>query len=180
MKALVVYESMYGNTHLVADAIADGLRQSARYTDVNVVPVNDATRELVLDAHLVVVGGPTHAHAMSHTSTRRSAVAAAQKPGSALDLDPDADGPGLREWFPTLGRVTSNAAAFDTRFHGPPVLTGRASIGIARKLRHHGFTMVAEPESFLIDKTTHLDADALTKARAWGAALAEVTAPSVA
>jgi len=26
MKALVVYESMYGNTHLVADAIADGLR----------------------------------------------------------------------------------------------------------------------------------------------------------
>ena len=26
MKAVVVYESMYGNTHLVADAIATGLR----------------------------------------------------------------------------------------------------------------------------------------------------------
>ena len=29
MKAVVVYESMYGNTHLVADAIGAGLRERA-------------------------------------------------------------------------------------------------------------------------------------------------------
>ncbi len=44
MRALVVYESMYGNTHAVASNIADGLR--ADY-EVTLVPVAEATAELV-------------------------------------------------------------------------------------------------------------------------------------
>jgi flavodoxin len=28
MRALIIYESMFGNTHAVADAIAEGLRTS--------------------------------------------------------------------------------------------------------------------------------------------------------
>ena len=41
MRALVVYESMYGNTHLIADAIADGLRETA---DVVVGSVHEEYR----------------------------------------------------------------------------------------------------------------------------------------
>ncbi len=37
MKAVVIYESMYGNTHLIADAIAEGLRT---HGEVAVVPVD--------------------------------------------------------------------------------------------------------------------------------------------
>jgi len=46
---------MYGNTHLVADAIGRGL---ARSSEVTVVSVDDADLALVADADLVVVGGP--------------------------------------------------------------------------------------------------------------------------
>lgn len=176
MKALIVYESMYGNTHLVADAIADGLRPVA---EVEVVPVEVATRARVADADLLVVGGPTHVHGLSRASTRKAAVEAAEKPGRELDVDPDAEGPGLRDWFETLVDLTGPAAAFDTRADASPVLTGRASKGIARRLRHAGATVVVPPESFLVTKADELVPDELDHARAWGARLAgELTAAS--
>jgi hypothetical protein len=169
MKAVVVYESMYGNTHQIANAIAEGLRPVA---EVVVVPVGEADAELVKTADLVVVGGPTHAHGMSHASTRKGAVEAAEKPGSDLVLEPDADDPGLREWFASLDRVFTRAAAFDTRFDLPAAVTGRASKGIARKLRHHGATLIAEPESFFVKKDNHLEPDQEIRAREWGTELA--------
>src|SRR6516162_8654614 len=100
MKAVVVYESMYGNTHLVADAIAEGLRVEG---EAVVVPVQEAVPELLAIADLFVVGGPTHVHAMSRATTRKAAVDAAQKPENELTVDPDAEGPGLRDWFDELG-----------------------------------------------------------------------------
>src|SRR5438874_4932720 len=110
MRAVVIYDSMYGNTHVVAQAIAKGLGATV---EVVVVPVDEAKSELLDGADLVVVGGPTHAHGMSRRSTRQAAVAAAHKPGSDLAIDPDAEGPGLREWFATLDRIGGRAAAFD-------------------------------------------------------------------
>ena len=93
MRALVVYESMYGNTHLIADAIGAGLG-----SDATVVSVHDATRELVEAADLLVVGGPTHIHGLTRESSRKAAADAAAKPDSTLTMDPDAFGDGLREW----------------------------------------------------------------------------------
>jgi hypothetical protein len=174
MNAVVVYESMYGNTHLVADAVAGGLREGS-IDEVAVVPVEDASWKLVADADLVVVGGPTHAHGMSRASTRRAAVDAAAKEGSDLSLDADAEGPGLRDWFETLGPLTS-VAAFDTRMKAPAALSGRASKGIARRLREHGGTLVVEPESFLVTKENHLVDDEADHARTWGSRLAEAMA----
>ena len=170
MKAVVVYESMYGNTHLIAGAIADGLRASA---DVTVVPVDGADDALLADADLVVVGGPTHVHGMTRESTRKAAVEAAQKPDSDLELDPDAEGEGLREWFDGLGdsKPHAAAAAFDTRMHGPPAITGRASKGIAKRLRAHGFAVVAEPESFIVTKENHLEDHEIEHAQEWGSGL---------
>jgi hypothetical protein len=169
MRAVVVYESMYGNTHLVAAAISQGLVGGG---EVSVVPVDEATAELLDGADLLVVGGPTHIHGMSRPSTRKGAIDAAAKPDSGLTLDPDAEGPGLRDWFDALGSLDAEAAAFDTRMDGPPALTGRASKGIARRLRHHGLHLVEEPESFLVSKENHLEPGEEAHARAWGEKLA--------
>jgi flavodoxin len=68
MRAVVVYESMYGNTHLVADAIGAGLSTAL---NVSVVPVSQASQAVLADASLVVVGGPTHVHGMSRAAPRR-------------------------------------------------------------------------------------------------------------
>jgi Flavodoxin len=168
MRALVVYESMYGNTHVVASNIADGLRATH---EVTVVPVAEATGELVAAADLLVVGGPTHLHGMSSTSSRQKARQAAAKPDSGLSLDPDADGPALRDWLGGLGGRHMLAAAFDTRLNGAPFMTGRASRGIGSLLKRHGYHLVVAPESFLIGKgNTLLDGEAL-RARRWGEAL---------
>jgi hypothetical protein len=175
MRAVVVYESMYGNTHLVADAIGAGLETAF---DVWVVPVSRADPAVLDGAALVVVGGPTHVHGMSRASTRKAAVEAADKPASPLKLEPDAAGPGLRDWFASLGHYPVKAAAFDTRIHAPAAFTGRASKGVARLLHAHGFDVIAEPESFLVTKQDRLEPDETTRAREWGSKLAASIAPS--
>jgi hypothetical protein len=175
MRAVVVYESMYGNTHMVADAIAAGLRTAL---NVSVVPVAQAGAAVLADADLVVVGGPTHAHGMSRAATRKAAVQAADNPASNLKAEPDAPGPGLREWFGSLGRYPARAAAFDTRVHGPAALTGRASKGIIRLLRAHGFDVAAEPESFLVTRQDRLVPGEFARAREWGTTLAAGLIPN--
>jgi hypothetical protein len=175
MRAVVVYESMYGNTHLVADAIGAGLGTAL---DVSVVPVSQVGPAVLADADLVVVGGPTHVHGMSRTATRKAAVENAKKPVSELKVEPGALGPGLREWFDSLGHYPVKAAAFDTRMHGPATLTGRASKGAARLLREHGFDVVAEPESFLVTKQDRLEPQETARAREWGTTLAVGIAPN--
>jgi hypothetical protein len=169
MNILVVYESSYGNTHLIAEAIGEGLGAGS---NVEVLPVAKAAPERVRRAGLVVVGGPTHAHGMSRAQTRRAAVDAADKPASQLRLDPDAEGIGLREWFNELGSITTSAAAFDTRVDAPALITGRASKGISRQLRWLGFRETAEPMSFLVSKDNHLADGQLAAARQWGELLA--------
>lgn len=166
MRAVVVYESMFGNTHAIAEAIGRGLSGGC---DVVVVPVERAGPDVLAGADLVVVGGPTHAHGMSREGTRHAAVTMAAKPDAVVVLDPDAEGPGLRDWFEAVGALPHAAAAFDTRGHAPAVFTGRASKGITRKLRHHGCAIVAEPESFfVVGKDTHLERGELARAEEWG------------
>lgn len=165
MRALVVYESMYGNTHAVATSIAAGL---AATHEVTLVPVTRATRELVAAADLLVVGGPTHMHGMSSASSRRMAAETAGKQGSGLTMDPDADGPGVRGWLGGVSTGQGLAAAFDTRLSGMAALTGRASRGISGLLKRDGYRLVAAPESFLVSKQSVLLDGEAERARSWG------------
>jgi hypothetical protein len=174
MRALVVYESMYGNTHVIATNIAGGLRATH---EVTLVPVAAATADLVAQADLLVVGAPTHVHRLSTASTRQAARKAAAKPDSGLTLDPDAGGPAVRDWLGGLAdRNQALAAAFDTRLTGNPALTGRASRGIVRLLSRHGYFVVMPAESFLIGKQNALIEEENLRARHWGARLGSVAA----
>ncbi|MEO6826655.1 MAG: flavodoxin domain-containing protein [Microbacteriaceae bacterium] len=168
MHAIVVYESMYGNTRHVAEAIARGLGGPG---PVRVVPVSVAKDVNLEDLDLVVVGGPTHVHGMSRVSTRHAADDAAIASGGDLVMEPDSASEGVREWLASLSSMTGRAAAFDTRVDAAPLLTGRASKGIARRLQAAGFELVDQPESFLVDKATQLLAGEEQRAEAWGAGL---------
>jgi len=80
MRTLVVYESMDGNTHSIAEAIAEGLRS---HGEAQVVSTGGVTDALLGSADLLVAGGPTHVHGMARETTRTGARDTAAKPGSA-------------------------------------------------------------------------------------------------
>lgn len=155
MSALVVFESMFGNTKEIACAIAEGIGGHARVTSIEFL-----TEDALNDVELLVVGGPTHAHGMSRPQTRDDA----HRQGA-----PTAE-TGVRERLPALGQqVMRGAAAFDTRIDKPRLITGAASKGIERSLRHLGYHIVAPAESFLVDGTKGpLLPGELERARAWG------------
>jgi hypothetical protein len=171
MRALVVHESMFGNTEVVAEAIGAGL--AAEGIEVDVVPVRDAPVGLE-DIDLLVVGGPTHAFSMSRPATRADAEA------KGADHDA-AEGVGLREWIDRIQPVPRVAVAvFDTKVRHPH-LPGSAARAARKHLRSHGFKAVDPPTTFWVDGMAGplLDGEE-ERARAWAADLgAAVVAHSV-
>lgn len=168
MTVVVVYESMYGNTHRIAEAISQGLIEAGAPAEV--ISIAAARERELHPGDVLVVGAPTHVHGLSRASTRSAAVQSAPEQG--LTTDAVAQGEGMREWLETLQANGAPAAAFDTRAKGPAVLTGRASRAIAKALRRHGFDLVAEPESFLVTSDHQLLPEEITRAHRWGAELA--------
>jgi flavodoxin len=164
MDVLVVYESIYGNTHAIADAIADGARDGG--ATVTVHPVATAPPPATTD--LLVVGGPTHMHGLTSSLSRKQAIKAAEEDEQPVDPDVDADH-GLRSWLKALDEgYGGRAAAFDTRGDANSALTGSAARGIARRLRHHGYDVDGR-ESFLVDDAEGPLAEGeIDRARAWG------------
>jgi hypothetical protein len=171
MKALVIYESMYGNTREIAEAIAAGIGVTA---DVQLVTTTEALDALTENPGLVVMGGPTHGHGMSRVSTRQAAITDGDKAGSWLRVEPHADGPGVRDVLESIKTLDAHAAAFDTRIRMPAWLSGRAAKGIDRELRRRGARIVTAPESFFVTKQTRLVAGETDRARHWGEQLAEM------
>lgn len=168
MTVLVVYESMYGNTHVVADAIARGLGEAG--VPAEVLSIREAWGRPLGPEDALVVGGPTHGHGLSREASRGQAVQDAERHQRTVDAS--AEGPGVREWLASLPEGTGRAAAFDTRIKGPRLLTGQASRKIADVLEEHGHRVVAQPESFLVTTGNELVPGEADRARQWGTALA--------
>ncbi|MFE6867254.1 flavodoxin family protein [Kitasatospora sp. NPDC057692] len=176
MHTVIVYESLYGNTREIAEAIAEGVHGADPAASVDCLPVAEASAERTGSADLLVVGGPTHLRGMSSGISRRMAAAAeARKEGreeAAREARATAEGEGLRTWFrhlPDTGPGT-RAAAFDTR--GADEGSGGAAPGIAHRLERHHYAVVAEPEGFVVEGLDGpLRPGELDRARAWGAAL---------
>ena len=159
MKALVVYESMWGNTRAVAEAVADGLGARA-------VEVHDAAPGDVDGVDLLVVGGPTHAFSMSRTSTRHDAVGRGASEGG--------EDRGIREWMADLPEdLTVPVATFDTRVTKVRSLPGSAAKAAAKEVKRHHHGHVVDRRSFYVEDMEGPIAEGeLARARAWGAELA--------
>ncbi|MEU1390083.1 MULTISPECIES: flavodoxin domain-containing protein [unclassified Nonomuraea] len=164
MKALVVYESMYGNTERIAQAVAEGLatRMRAALTEVGSAPAHVGD-----EVTLLVVGGPTHAFSMSRAATRDSA--AQQAAGPLVSR-----GRGVREWLATVSTSSAGlcSAAFDTRV-AKPRLPGSAGRAVAKRLRRLGVRLAVPPCGFYVTGTQGpLVPGELERARQWGESLA--------
>lgn len=160
MKALIVFESMFGNTEKVARAVADGLKGQM---DVELVRAAEAPAPVLELVDLIVVGGPTHAFSMTRSSTREGAV---QQGAHA-----DAAAGGIREWIDRLhaGPHSELVATFDTRVAKVKHMPGSAAKAAARAVRKRGYNGLGRPESFFVEDVAGplLDGE-VARAQEWG------------
>jgi hypothetical protein len=161
VKAVVVYESFWGNTAAVARAIAAGLGEGTP-----VLPTGEATPEALAGADLVVAGSPVIGFRMPTDKMRESVRA---NPGPA-PTPPDLSQPSLAGWLQALPKGRGAAAAFDTRVRGP---FGSAAPAILKGLEAAGYRGIAKPRGFIVTgKYGPLREGELEQAREWGAELA--------
>jgi hypothetical protein len=166
LHALVVYESMFGNTEAVAHAIAGGLRAGG--CTVEVTDVASAPQAIGLDVDLLVIGAPTHAFSLSRPKTRADAVRQGASPERATT--------GIREWLEGARPRTNGAAValFDTRVTKARRLPAAASKS-AKLARRRGFQLADKPAAFLVhDVTGPLEPGELDRALTWGRELAHL------
>jgi flavorubredoxin len=148
MKAVVIYESRFGATRAVAEAIGRGL--AAAGADVRVADVRVAADgiELIRDADLVVVGSPTHGRTIPR--------------GSAF---------GVRRWLQVADFDGRYGAAFGTRFEVSGLLAGSAARAIARRMDRGYAILVDRPHDFLVQRDGRLTEHELDHAYEWGRVL---------
>jgi hypothetical protein len=162
MRALVVYESMFGNTERVAGAVAHGLQLEE--VDTGLVEVGTAPDALSPELDLLVVGGPTHAFSMSRSSTRADAV----KQGAPAERTTT----GIREWLESVRMGPDRlplVAAFDTRVTKVRWIPQAAGPSATRMARRRGLRPLVKPAGFLVDDTRGpLLEHELEHAVAWG------------
>ncbi len=148
MKTVVVYDSTYGNTEILARSIGRVLQ--AHLTAL-VIPVAVADRLDVQAGDVLIVGCPTQIHSAT---------------------------PALRAWLKGFERGTLQgvrAAAFDTRYRKAEWLTGMAAHKIERGLRRAGATMLAPAESFFVTpaKPPMLEEGEMDRVMTWAEGLAK-------
>ncbi len=164
MRTLVVYESIYGNTRRVAEAVADGCRRAG---PASTVRATEFTPSQLAEVDLLVLGGPTHAWSMSRPRTRQAAVT---DPASGTPpVEIRAEESGIRELLARLPKPACPVAVYDTRIGAPALFTGRASSAIARRLGSRPI----DRRSFLVSRSSRLRPGELDRARLWGIELAE-------
>lgn len=155
MNTLVIYDSKFGNTERIAQAIARGV---GSVSDVHVMSTTEAARALESIAgrpDLLFVGGPTQNHG------------------------PSAGLRGFINDLPTSLRGVP-AACFDTRYRGPVLLMGSAASATAKALAKAGAEIVTAPESFYIARRGQMPLQTLEpgeveRAQQWGREMAAAT-----
>jgi len=151
VKALIVYDSVFGNTEKIAKAIGDSL---ADLQSTEVVKVSEAKLEQLQGTDLLIVGSPTRAF----------------KPTKAI-VD-------FLIQIPSNGLKGIDVAAFDTRVNTEDVnsrilngfvkIFGYAAKPIADKLQKKGGNLVIPPEGFFVkDNEGPLKEGELERAAKW-------------
>lgn len=152
MKALVVYDTFFGNTEQIARTIAEALGAEA-------VKADSVTSEQLAGLDLLVVGSPTRAFSASpHTKAFLKSLA----PGALNGVKVTA--------FDTRITIEDSKSGFLTIMMK---LFGWAAKGIAKRLTGKGGVLAAEPEGFaVLDSEGPLKAGELERAAEWGRRLA--------
>lgn len=164
MATLVVYESMFGATRAVAEAVAAGLESARPVRLVEVTEFVDAPGRGALppDLTLLVLGGPTHAFGMSRPATRADAE---KRYGPVLSKI------GVREFLEHAELPAGLlVGAFGTKLSSP--LSGSAARGIAQRLRKLGGRLAMPPQDFFVPGSSGVEEAQLEAARVWGERLA--------
>ena len=145
MRALVVYDSVYGNTEEIAKAIGGAISGG----EVGVLRAGEVGPPELENISLLVVGAPTQGGRATPAIK------------DFLERVTKAEINGL------------DAAAFDTRISTRVVkIFGYAAGKIAASLKKKGAKLVAEPEGFFVDGTKGPLAEGeLERAAAWGKGL---------
>jgi hypothetical protein len=166
-RAIVVFESLWGNAEKVARAVADGLGESM---DVVVLDVSNHPSPPTDDVDLLVAGGPTHAFSMTRARTREDARTKGATQGDV--------GTGLREWLDGLpsGHHHQRVATFDTRVGKVRHLPGSAAKSAGKEARRHGYETVTQQSFWVRDVEGPLFEGELDRATARGRDLAATLA----
>jgi len=166
MKAIVVYESYWGNTASVAQAIAEGFGPGAR-----ALSTAEAKGEALAGVGLIVAGSPIIAFSLPSEKTRNDMAA---KPDKKAPSPPDLSHPSVRAWLVELPKESGGvrAAAFETGFKLSP---GGSAGKILKMLGEKGYQPVAKKQRFLVQGSYGpMKEGELDRAKAWGAELAKV------
>jgi flavodoxin len=148
MKTLVVYDSLYGNTKAIAEAIGAALPG-----EVRVLPVGQASASDLQTADLLVIGSPTHG----------------SLPTDAIQ--------GLVDKLRPPAREGARLATFDTRLTWGFLERwgGFAAPKMAEALKEKGWTLAAPAEGFFVKglKKGPLKKGEADRATAWAQQLTE-------
>jgi flavorubredoxin len=165
VKAIVVYESHWGNTAAIARAIAEGIGPDAR-----AMTTTEATAEVVARAELIVAGAPLLAFGLP---SEKIVQGLPTNPASA-SRPPDVSHPILRTWLESVPKGTGLAAAFETGLRWSP---GSSTGTIIKRLQAAGYRVVGKGQRFVIKGSYGPMRDGeIERARAWGAELARAAA----
>lgn len=174
MKTTIVYESMFGATRRIAEAIARGARTAGGVrVEVSCRRVTEVRSADVADTDVLVLGGPTHAHSMSRPSSRTQAEKWAQDPKQGLTLEPDARDRGIREFIKELPSGGGAFVAFGTRVEAPEMFTGSAANAIGKRLEKKGLRPLLPARTFLVNGASRLLEGEEARAEDLGRALVE-------
>ena len=145
MKALVIFDSLYGNTEQIARAIGGGIGEETK-----VVRSAEADINTLGDYDLIVIGAPTQAGRPMKTSQ------------DFLDK------------LPADALKDKKVAAFDTRLPAKWVkIFGYAAPRIEKALKKLGGSLVVPAEGFFVKGTKGpLVEGELERATAWGKTIA--------
>ncbi len=162
-RALVIVESMWGNTRAIADAVAAGIGG-----ECTVLDVQDAPTTVPDDVGLVVLGGPTHALSMTRQRTREGAVQQGAPEGHSAR--------GIREWLAEAAvEEAIDVATFDTKAMKGRRFAGSAAKAAAKSARRHHLGRLVATEDFYVTGTSGpLATGELERAREWGSNLATI------
>ncbi|HEY3337207.1 MAG TPA: flavodoxin/nitric oxide synthase [Propionicimonas sp.] len=167
MTALIVTESLFGNTLAIAEAIGGGIADVHGPATVRVVHASQAPAELPTEVDLLVVGAPTHLLSLPNAGSRHDAEGRGA---------PVAHATGVREWIEKVAIPTGlRVATFDTSIPDRIGL-GTAAGAAARALRDRGADTTVGPSFFVTGMEGPLADGELGRATAWGRELAAALA----